>query len=215
MKIAWLGHSCFLIEHKGIKIVLDPYEGYAFPEFDITLDKYKDILKDANYVISSHKHADHYYRSDRLYPKAEYISGDDRIGKKDILKAGEIEVDYLKVDHGPGRGKCAGILLKLNNRKIYHFGDTYRIEKGDIEKLTGEKIDIALVPIGGTYTLDPKEATDILLKIKPKKVIPMHYRTNKNKIIPYTLEDFLKERKKLENIGIEIVELKEGEIVEL
>lgn len=213
--IRFLGHACFLIEHAKTKIVIDPYEGYAFPDFDISLEKYKDILKDVDYVISSHKHADHYYISDKLYPKAKYISGDEKIGKRDILKPGEIEISYLKVDHGPGRGKCAGILLKLNNKKIYHFGDTYRIEEGDIKKLIDEKIDIALIPIGGTYTLDPKEATEILLKIKPKKVIPMHYRTDKNKIVPYTIEDFLKNKEKLKNAGIEIISLREGEVVEL
>ena len=75
-----------------------------------------------------------------------------------------------------------GYLITINNEKIYISGDT------DITKENQEvKCDIALVPIGGTYTMDYHEASSLINKIKPKTVIPTHYGS-----IVGTLDDGLK-----------------------
>ncbi len=75
-----------------------------------------------------------------------------------------------------------GYLITINNEKIYISGDT------DITKENQEvKCDIALVPIGGTYTMDYLEASNLINKIKPKTVIPTHYGS-----IVGTLDDGLK-----------------------
>ena len=70
----------------------------------------------------------------------------------------------------PRSNNWVGYLITIDNTKVYHAGDTDLIpEINDIEA------DFALLPIGGTYTMNVQEAASCVKKIKPKVAIPMHY----------------------------------------
>ncbi len=69
------------------------------------------------------------------------------------------------------RGFNVGFVFTVAGKNIYHAGDTNRVP----EMASMGPIDVALMPIGGTYTMDEKEAADAVRDIKPRHVIPMHY----------------------------------------
>ena len=191
VKVTWLGHACFLISNKD-KVVTDPYEARCFPGFYLDLDEFKDLLEGVNVVLISHEHADHNYADP--FKGARVVRGVEVIGRK--LKVDGVEVEVFEVDHGPGRGRCAGFLFKVDDVKFYHFGDTYRYDKEQMEKLKQVGVDVALVPVGGLYTLGPEEAVEALSIMEPKIAIPMHYRIpGKMEIVPHTVNDFLEKAK--------------------
>ena len=180
-------HSSILIEEAGLKFYFDP--------FKITEKK-----KDADFIFITHDHFDHFDKKSILNIKNEntYIicpntivekvagvmSGYDRIY---VLKAGKTIVHYDEkqkpifsvetvASYNVGKKfhkKDAGYLgyiLKVNDLSYYVAGDT------DItEEAKNVKCDIALIPIGGTYTMDYKEAAELINIIKPKIAIPTHY----------------------------------------
>jgi L-ascorbate metabolism protein UlaG (beta-lactamase superfamily) len=69
------------------------------------------------------------------------------------------------------RGFNIGFLFALEGKRIYHAGDTGQVP----EMAELGAVDIALIPIGGTYTMDEPQAAEAVRAIKPKTVIPMHY----------------------------------------
>ncbi|MDI6738358.1 MAG: MBL fold metallo-hydrolase [Nanoarchaeota archaeon] len=184
LNIKWLGHASFLIE--GDKTVyIDPYVLPASP-------------KKADIILVTHEHFDHFDRAkikELLKQGTEVIippgcaSGLDC--KFKIIRSGEtIELGAVKVTAVPAynvnkfrmgnipfhsKDEGFGYVLEMNGIKLYHAGDTDFVP--EMKKL---KVDIALLPIGGTYTMDAKEAAEAANEIRPKVVIPMHYNTLKD-----------------------------------
>jgi len=76
----------------------------------------------------------------------------------------------IKKDYHPKENRWVGFILNMKGTRIYHSGDTDFIP--EMKKI---KADIALLPIGGTYTMDVAEAVEAVKAINPKVVIPMHY----------------------------------------
>ena len=100
------------------------------------------------------------------------------------------------------KGECVGYLIKINRKIIYHAGDTDFIP----EMKEFGKIDIALLPIGGIFTMNIPEATEAAIAIKPKVVIPMHNL----KADPQEFKKRLEAKSK-----IKVILLKIGEIYHL
>ncbi|MFO7969473.1 MAG: MBL fold metallo-hydrolase [Bacillota bacterium] len=161
MKIEWYGHSCFKITSSNYSIVLDPYNPNMIPG----LNKL-DLV--ANLVLASHEHADHNYK------KAV------KIVEKQRPKS--IEINHIDSFHdnkkGELRGKNIITIIKDNNIKLAHLGDLgCKLNKEAMKKLT--KLDVLLIPVGGHFTIDAKTAKSICDTLKPKVIIPMHYRSEK------------------------------------
>ncbi len=169
MRITWLGHSAFLLETKsGTKIITDPYESGSYSG----ALGYSPINIQADIVTVSHEHADHNYTQE--LKEAEIVDKIDKITVKDV----EIEgiLSYHDETKGTLRGQSIIFIIHTEGFKIVHFGDL-GTEDIDIEKF--KNIDIAMVPVGGTFTLNANSATKILEKITPKVTIPMHFKTSK------------------------------------
>jgi L-ascorbate metabolism protein UlaG (beta-lactamase superfamily) len=99
---------------------------------------------------------------------------------KKIEEGEKIEVKGVIIEAFPAynlnkqfhpKGKGVGYIITLNNKRIYHAGDTDFIP----EMKNLKNIDIALIPVGGTYTMDAEEAAEAVNSFKPKVAIPMHY----------------------------------------
>jgi L-ascorbate metabolism protein UlaG (beta-lactamase superfamily) len=166
MKITWLGHSSFLIEDsKGIKLLTDP--------FDPTLgyDLYKGSV---DVVTISHKHFDHNYIKE--------LKGDFRIiDKASEFCACDIHINgipsYHDKDKGAKRGDNIIFTFKMDDYTLCHLGDLgHTLSNDDIDAIGN--VDILFIAVGGNYTIDGKEASEITKKIDPKIVIPMHYKTS-------------------------------------
>ncbi len=155
--IHWHGHSCFTIESAGYKIALDPFN---------SVQGYRPVSISAHRVICSHEHFDHNFREGvALLPEEEC----------------PFEIDTIHTLHDSNGGKLRGAnditILTAGGISVAHLGDLgCELGAEQIERLKG--IDCLLIPIGGTYTIDIEGAIELIHKIQPKVVVPMHYRTN-------------------------------------
>ena len=198
MKISWLGHASFLIEtSQGTKLVTDPYESGAYSG----AVGYAPIGIVPDVVTVSHYHADHGYVKDVAIATVV-----DKVGTRTIK---DIEVEGIRSYHDKQEGKARGentiFIIKADNVSIVHFGDLGTL---DIEYEKIQSPDVALIPVGGTFTLDSKEATKLMEKIKPRIVIPMHFKTPKLGFNIEGVEPFLK-GKVLIGKGMDFIEVRE------
>ena len=97
--------------------------------------------------------------------------------------------------HDPSKGSERGantiFTLKVDNIQVCHLGDLgHLLSAKDLAEIG--PVDILLTPVGGFFTIDPKEATQVVEQIKPKVVIPMHFKTQKCGFSIAPVEDFLK-----------------------
>jgi len=185
MKIKWYGHSAFLItSDKGVKIVTDPYEPGAFGG----QLSYGQIKDQADLVLTSHDHADHNYTKD-LPGTPQVVKGS---GSKTVKG---ISIKGIATYHDPSKGSERGantiFTFSVDGMKICHLGDLGHILS---EKELAEigPVDVLLIPVGGFFTIDPAEAARVAEQIKPKILIPMHFKTKKCEFPIAPVEDFLK-----------------------
>jgi len=185
MKIKWYGHAAFLItSDEGTKIIIDPYEPGAFGG-QLSYGKIKD---QADIVLTSHDHADHNYTQD-LPGTPQVVKGS---GPK-TLKG--ISIKGVSTYHDPSKGSERGantiFTIKINNIQLCHLGDLGHL-LSDKELAEIGPVDILLIPVGGFFTIDPREATRVAEQIKPRILIPMHFKTGKCGFSIAPVEDFLK-----------------------
>jgi len=172
MKIKWLGHSAFSITaSNGTTLLTDPYRPGAFDG----AVAYGPIRESFDVVTVSHKHADH----DGIDGLSGTPTVVDAVGR---TEAKGIEIEGVATFHdktgGSQRGRNTIFRIKVDGLKLCHLGDLGHIpDDAAIAKLSD--IDVLLVPVGGTFTIDAAEAWQIVQKIKPKVVIPMHFKTPK------------------------------------
>jgi L-ascorbate metabolism protein UlaG (beta-lactamase superfamily) len=185
MKIKWYGHASFLItSDQGVKIITDPYESGAYGG-QLSYGQIKDR---ADIVLTSHDHADH---ND---PKS--LPGSPEIVKDSSSKTVKgISIKGISTFHDASKGSERGaniiFTFTVDGIKICHLGDLGHILS---EKELAEigSVDLLLIPVGGYFTIDAKEATRVAEQIKPKVLIPMHFKTDKCGFPIAPVEDFLK-----------------------
>lgn len=167
MKITWIGHSCFKVEEAGYSIVFDPYDDNYVPGL-------KPVRESADEVLCSHEHGDHNARK-----RVTLVSGSASVsGSKSPFTVTKIETfhDPLK---GVLRGRNTIHILSANGKRIAHFGDLgCKLPADQLAQL--KDLDLAMIPVGGHYTIDAAQAADLVRKISPAHVIPMHYRGDDN-----------------------------------
>ena len=154
----------------------------------------KQYKNDADYIFITHQHFDHFSPKDILKIKNENtkiiaprdLEKEKLDFKKDnvllVEPSREYNIDEIKFStiHAYNINKnfhkkefnWVGYVVEVDNEKIYVAGDT-----DNTEEARNVECDIACVPIGGTYTMTYKEAVDLILAIKPKVAIPIHYKT--------------------------------------
>ncbi len=216
LKIHWLRHACFRVEFNDKNLYFDPYE------------LFKEHPK-ADYILITHEHFDHCDRESLqmlikdgtviIVPEIAYSCVKEfekkckiiKVKPGDSLTINDVKVSTIpsynvskfrapgKVYHPKEDGRV-GYIVEIKGVKIYHAGDTDVIP--EMRELEG-KIDIALLPVSGTYVMTPEEAVDAVKIIKPKIAIPMHYGT-----IVGTVKDAEKFREKASQ-HVQVVVLQE------
>lgn len=178
--LTWLGHASFRFSRIGTTLYFDPWQ-------------IEGGLNDADLVFISHPHFDHMNAADLA-----------RVGKPDthvvtvasvaaklqeagyrgavrVVKPGEkLEVKGVLIEVVPAYNKnkryhpqqegWAGFIIELDGVRLYHAGDT-----DFIPEMEGLKVDVALLPVSGTYVMGPEEAAQAAKAINPKLAVPMHY----------------------------------------
>ncbi|HHX43109.1 MAG TPA: MBL fold metallo-hydrolase [Chloroflexi bacterium] len=171
--INWLGHASFCIEGEWT-IYIDPWKISDGPPADL--------------VLVTHQHHDHLSPADIAKVRtpdtvvvcpqvcAGQLEGSVRlvkVGQTVVIGPVTVEVVPAYNTNKPNHPKEAGhvgYVVTVGGRRIYHAGDTDLIpEMDDIH------CDVALLPIGGTYTMDADEAAQALERIKPQVAVPMHW----------------------------------------
>lgn len=186
--INWFGHASFFFNDKnGNKI-------YFVDPFQLS----KRAKEKADIIFITHAHPDHFSQSD-----INEIIKDDTVivAPPDILEKIDIENDRKitvkpnknygvkgfkfstipaynnhpdRLNFHPKANNWVGYIFELNGMKVYHAGDSDFIE--EMKALKDLNLDIAMLPIGGTYTMHADEAADAANAIAAKITIPMHYK---------------------------------------
>ena len=161
-------------------IVTDPFDptklGLPFPKID------------ADVVTVSHQHQDHNFLAGI---KGEYICFD---------SPGEYEIKTAEIRAIPGchddkdgleRGENTIFTYEVDGINLCHLGDQGKeLSSEQLDKMDG--VDILMIPVGGKYTIDAKQAAKVISEVEPKIVLPMHYKSgNMTDIDP--IDTFLKE----------------------
>jgi len=172
LKITWFNHASFLIEWRGERIFIDPF---VLPEQDTGSGTHEP--KPATVIIHTHDHYDHCVETPELMTPDTELLGHCKHGQNqagDKLKIRDIGIEFVPAYNPEKRfhpkGSGTGVILSLGETRIYHAGDTELIPE-----MKNIKCDIALLPIGGTYTMDIKQASQAVEMIRPKIAVPMHY----------------------------------------
>ncbi|KUK44774.1 MAG: MBL fold metallo-hydrolase [Methanothrix sp.] len=165
MKITWLGHSCFKIESDGGKVVVtDPFdESVNYPPPRIRADV----------VVVSHDHHDH--------NNVKALKGDPAVVRGPGKKTAEgIEFEGIASYHDEREGKLRGkntiFCFEMDEIRVCHLGDLGH-QLGEKEAAALGDVDVLMIPVGGTFTLDGEGAKKVAGQIKPRIVIPMHFKT--------------------------------------
>lgn len=172
-KIEWLGHDAFRVKSEKT-VYFDPYQIAAGPKADL--------------ILISHDHFDHCSPEDvsriqgpRTVIVTEKDSATRLTGDIRIMKPGEtLAIDGITVsavpayntdkDFHPKHNEWLGFIVEMDGIKLFHAGDTDFIpEMKDLD------VDIALLPVSGTYVMRSDQAVKAALAIHPKLAIPMHY----------------------------------------
>jgi len=188
-RITWYGHAAFLVEVGGKKILIDPW--ISNPLSPVSVDK----IPDPDYIIVTHDHGDHVGDSVKIlrrsrnakivaiYELADHIASE--AGAKDRAIGanigGPISLEGVTVYltpamHSSSKGSPTGVVIQNSETTIYHAGDTGVFsDMALIRELYEPRI--AMIPIGGHFTMGIREAVKALELLRPSIAIPMHYNT--------------------------------------
>lgn len=180
MKIEWLGHSCFkLTESTGTTIVTDPYDK-EIVGFEMTKTS-------ADVVTCSHQHKDH--------NAIVRVDGEPMVlSECGFWEVKGVDISSMRAYHDDKLGKKRGenkiFRFRMDGIDICHMGDigeecTVRLADGI------GSVNIIMIPVGGNYTIDAKQAKKYVDILMPDVVIPMHFKTPKSEIDIEKLDEFI------------------------
>jgi len=180
--VFWIGHASFYIKYKGATVFIDPFRVsdkiaksekadlilITHAHFDhFSINDIKKVKKDSTLIITSTKTMDESKNVKIAKPGFVYELGGIKI---EAVPAYNIAKERLSFH--PKSNEWVGYIISAEGLRIYHAGDTDFIP----EMHNFANIDLALLPIGGTYTMDVEEASNAIKAIKPKFAAPMHYK---------------------------------------
>jgi len=173
----WYGHACFLLSGEQTKLMTDPFNekvGYRLPE------------DTPDFVTVSHEHHDH--------ASVGLVNGTPTV-KRDAVKQtlGEFVVYGVETHHdtegGNKRGNNMVFVFEHQGMRIAHLGDLGHTLSGQQIEAIGP-VDVVLIPVGGVYTINAQAACHVVSSLKPRLVIPMHYKTRDLAIALEEVQEF-------------------------
>lgn len=160
MEVIYIGHACFLVKfNTGLSVCFDPYKDGSVP--GLTAPEAV-----AHEVFCSHSHDDHSDYLSVMAPEFQY-------------RGSEPEIETLKTFHddvqGAARGRNNITVVKVGGEKAVHMGDIgCDLNTEQLDRIKG--CDLLMIPVGGFFTINCRQAYRMCEQINPKAVVPMHYR---------------------------------------
>lgn len=181
MKLRYYGHACFSLSYPGgPTLVIDPFdETVTYPPCNAACDA----------ALLSHDHFDHNHTQSL---RGDFIT---------IRSAGEYEVRGVRITAAPSfhdkqggalRGPNLIFRIEGGGLTLVHLGDLGHMPN-EVQQRALEDVDVLLLPIGGTYTIDTPEAEALLLAVRPRHAVAMHYRTEDYDFNVSTCEEFARD----------------------
>ncbi len=221
-KVTFLGHAAVLLEGRETTLVIDPF---------LTGNPLATLGPEAiqpDLVVLTHAHGDHWGDTMALSGKGGVVVSTYEIAvyaEKRGAQAFPMNIGgryafaggWLKFypawhsssfPDGTYGGMPMGVVVELDGVKIYHAGDTALFD--DMRIIGKEGLDLALLPIGDTFTMGPDDALAALELLRPKRVVPIHYNT-----FPVIEQDGAAFAARARELGVEGNALAPGEAVEL
>jgi L-ascorbate metabolism protein UlaG (beta-lactamase superfamily) len=176
MRVEWYGQSAFHLSTNEVTVVIDPFADMSAMaasrgmQFD-----YPPIAAEAQLLLVTHEHADH--------NGVEAITGEPAVLRSTAgtLESPIGEVVAIASEHdenaGTERGPNTIFVFELDGLRVCHFGDFGQSELREEQARAIGKVDLLIVPVGGGPTIGAKGATEIIERLAPRWVVPMHYRT--------------------------------------
>jgi len=202
MNIKYLGHSAFVIaSDAGVKIITDPYE--IGPGLT-----YGEITESADIVTVSHDHLDHC--------NVAGVKGNPKVVRgagRSTAKGTEFRgiASYHDEAKGKLRGNNTIFCFEVDGIKVCHLGDLgHLLDDKQVAEIGS--VDILLIPVGGYYTIDAKAATQVCNQLKPRVIIPMHYKTEKGIPSIKGVGEFLSGKANVRRLDASQAEFKRGEL---
>ena len=197
LRVQWLGHACFLITSSdGTRVLTDPFDesvGYPVPAVE------------ADAVSTSHSHFDH--------NSVSVVKGSPEV-VKDAGESTAAGISFLGVpsyhdDAGGGkRGKNVIFVWEMDGMRLAHLGDLGHILTDDQVAKIG-RVDILLIPVGGFFTIDARQATKVVEQLSPRLVFPMHYKTDTINFPIAGVDEFLAGKENVKKVNENFVVVKE------
>jgi L-ascorbate metabolism protein UlaG (beta-lactamase superfamily) len=193
MEIRFLGHATFELSAGEARVLVDPFLSPNNPAAPVSADEV-----DPTHVLLTHGHADHVADAVAVAKRtgahcvaivelANWLGEQGVESTRDPNLGGTEEFDWGWVKlvpawhtntlpDGTAIGTPAGLVIEIGGKTVYHLGDTCLF--GDLRLIAeSTPVDVALIPIGGHYTMDRRDAVTAAELIGAETVIPMHYNT--------------------------------------
>jgi len=210
MVIEWLGQACFLLTLAGGgHILIDPDPptlGYHTAAHSV----------DADLTLVSHNHPDHSFvdMAKNLVEIAPASGPEDPgLGTKKYTLAGHHTVSITRIfayhdnEHGTVRGVDTLTVIDADGLRIAHMGDLGQVSLTPEQLKQLGRVDVLMIPVGGFFTIDGKQAAGLVAQVHPRVVIGMHYTTP-------AASDFLKQRLSTEEPFLDAMKANAGIVQE-
>lgn len=198
MELRFFGHSMFAFSSGGTTIVIDPWNadlGYPAP----------NVAPDA--IVVSHEHFDHSnVQLCQGSPSVVRCLADEGKAWAPVdTQVGPVRItgvaSYHDTEQGAARGKNTITIYEAEGLRLVHLGDLGHVLTDEQKRAIGH-VDVLMIPVGGHFTIGPAEADRVIEQLKPRVVIPMHFKTEVNASWPIgTLADYLKGKTGVRRVG--------------
>ncbi|MBI2669838.1 MAG: MBL fold metallo-hydrolase [Candidatus Yanofskybacteria bacterium] len=164
MTISWYGQACFRLESKGVSVLIDPFS----KEIGLRPPRLNDQI-----FLVTHEHYDH-NNVKEVPPESFVIHGPGEYEKSGVYVEGISS--YHDNVQGTQRGLNTIYMIRAEDMRLCHLGDLGQAKLNDEQIEQIGDVDILFIPVGGKYTIDGKEAVEVIKQIEPKIIVPMHYK---------------------------------------
>jgi L-ascorbate metabolism protein UlaG (beta-lactamase superfamily) len=187
--IKWHGHACFEVKD-SVTIVTDPHDGRSIG--------LKPPSAKADIVLISHKHFDH---ADGLpYVKKNGTVVIDKPGNYEVMGVKITGVlTYHDESRGTKRGPNTAYVFEVEDVRFCHLGDLGHVLSED-QARSLRPVDVLMIPVGGTFTIDARQAEKVVEMLSPRLVIPMHFKVPRLNLPIAGVEAFVARKENVERM---------------